>query len=208
MDVYYIDPLLLLGLQGAVTSIIIIFLLIFVGPLDCEFEIGLCTKDKSIDSFSDAISYFSSHINYLLLYLLQIIMIYFYNICLIFTNYYYSPQIRLLSKIVRAFMRWFIYFIPFLGNNLDKNIFNLLIELLSILLQLSGAFIFIELVIIRVFGMDKNVSSEIIKREVKDFIDSDSLISTEIVTIDCNDNDNNLNPDIIRSNMNINDSIY
>ena len=57
-------------------------------------------------------------------------------------------------------MRWFIYFIPFLGNNLDKNIFNLLIELLSILLQLSGAFIFIELVIIRVFGMVQKLLKE------------------------------------------------
>ena len=190
MDIYYIEPLLLLGLQGAITSIIIIFLLIFVGPLNCGYDIGLCTKNNPIDSFSQAMTFFSSHVDYLLLYLGQIVILYFYNICLVYTNYHYSPQIRLLSKIGRSFLRWFIYFIPFFGNNLDNSVLSLLIELFSLLLQMIGTFIFIEILIICAFDLNKNIITEIIKRETIDFISNEGLIHTEFTYIKADDEDN------------------
>ena len=151
MDKLFFEPLLILGLQGVFKFVIMIILLIFVGPLTCnfdfkskfDFETGLCTDGKPIDDAIEGIKIIFSKIDYLLLQLCQIVLQYFYNIFRIYTNYYYSPAHRLFSKTIRAFLRWFLYFIPYFGNNASKEFVTLLAECIGYILQIVGLMIFI-----------------------------------------------------------------
>ena len=189
MDKIFFAPLLILGLQGVIKFIIMLILLIFVGPLNCEFsslldfETGLCTENKPIDDAIQGIMFIFSHIDYLLLTICQIVLQYSYNIFRVYINYYYSPAHRLFSKTIRAFLRWLLYFIPYFGNNASNEFITLLAECIGFILQIVGLMIFIEVVILGMFSLNKNVTEEIEKRQLKDYEDKEKIMNTEISMI-------------------------
>ena len=124
-----------------------------------------------------------SHIDYLLLTICQIVLQYSYNIFRVYINYYYSPAHRLFSKTIRAFLRWLLYFIPYFGNNASNEFITLLAACIGFILQIVGLMIFIEVVILGMFSLNKNVTEEIEKRQLKDYEDKEKIMNTEISMI-------------------------
>lgn len=86
------------------------------------------------------------------------------------TNFHFSPAHRIISKIFRSILIWGLSYFSFYGSKWkNKNIFQIILELISLILQSIGLLIFIELLIITLCDMDKYVASEITKREINEY---------------------------------------
>ena len=85
------------------------------------------------------------------------------------TNYHYSPAHRVIPKTFRSFLVWLLKFNRFFGNNSSKATSVIIGIFISYLFQMIGVLLFVEILIIGVFGINKNIEEEITKREMDEF---------------------------------------
>ena len=86
------------------------------------------------------------------------------------TNYHYTPAHRIIPKTFRRFLAWALVFIPnFPQKGESKTVGQIVGELFSHYFQMFGVLIFVEVLIIGVFNINKNIESEITKREVEEY---------------------------------------
>lgn len=170
MEKKYVDPLLMLGLEGVIGMIITAIFYFFIGNMICSISTAFCTLNLPIDNFSNAMTFLGSHLAFLFIYIIQIFILFAYNLCRMLTNFHFSPAHRIISKIFRSILIWGLSYFSFYGSKWkNKNIFQIIIELISLILQSIGLLIFIELLIITLCDMDKYVASEITKREIDEY---------------------------------------
>lgn len=84
-------------------------------------------------------------------------------------NYHYTPAHRVIPKTFRKVLVWIIQFIPFFGDNAKESYHVIIGELLSYIFQMFGVLMFAEVIIVGICEVDKNIESEIIKREMEEF---------------------------------------
>ena len=148
MEMKFVNPLLLIGVEGVIGLSIMIILFIFVGPITCGKDMGICIAGQPVDDFQDGMNYLLSHRAYLYMYCGQIVLMFLYNICRMYVNYHFTPAHRLLSKRLRALLIWILYFFREFGENQDEKLSVLFGEGATFLFQLIGISIFVELIII------------------------------------------------------------
>ena len=170
MEKKYVAPLLLLGLEGAIGVFIIGICFIFVGRIKCEIVIGLCELHKPIDDLGQGFKFLFTHYEYLILNFIRFIFLILYNVSRVLTNYHYTPAHRIIPKTFRRFLAWALVFIPnFPQSGEPKKAKQILGEFFAHFLQMFGVLLFVEVLIIGVFNINKYIVSEIIRREIDEY---------------------------------------
>ena len=129
--------------------------------------------------FSVSFDFLGSNYQYIIIFFCRFLVHLVYNILRVLTNFHYSPAHRVIPKTFRSFIVWLWAFIPFFGSNASEPFLINLGTLASYLFQMIGVLIFVEVLIISVFGIDKNIEEEITRREMSEFNNRiDGLIVT------------------------------
>ena len=180
MDKKYFHPLLVLGLEGIVGIFLILVIIIIYSPFHCSYPIEneICRKD-SLDDFLDKMKQVLTSY-YIIYFLFQILLTLLSNVFRIYSTFYLTPTHRILSMEIEYLLVLVInsvynLFCSSKDDSSSKN--NVFIELIMLIDEIIGVLIFVELIIVRVCGMNKNVASEISKREITEsnIVDIDSL---------------------------------
>ena len=116
--------------------------------------------------------------NYISTTIVYIILVFLLNIFRLLTIYHYIPAYHFIPTQFRAFILWIIQMIiPFKEEVVKFSYFTLG----GYVLEIIGIVILLEIVLIKVFGMDKNVEIEIIQRQTEDVLENLTLLSLEEV---------------------------
>ena len=167
----YVNEYLLLGGEGVFGVIVTTILLIFGSKRCGDYSID-CNFQKFITDIKNADYFFipTTIVYFILVFLL--------NIFRLLTIYHYIPAYHFIPTQFRAFILWIIQMIiPFKDEVIKFSYFTLG----GYILEIIGILILLEIVIIKVFGMDKNVEIEIIKRQNEDLLENVGLYSLEEV---------------------------
>ena len=168
----YVNEYLLLGGEGVFGVIVTTILLIFGSKRCGDYSID-CNFQKFITDIKNA-GYF-----YIPTTIVYFILVFLLNIFRLLTIYHYIPAYHFIPTQFRAFILWIIQMIiPFKNEVIKFSYFTLG----GYILEIIGIIILLEIVIIKVFGMDKNVEIEIIKRQNEDLLENVSLYSLEEVS--------------------------
>ena len=163
----YVNEYLLLGGEGVFGVIVTTILLIFGSKRCGDYSID-CNFQKFITDIKNA-GYF-----YIPTTIVYFILVFLLNIFKLLTIYHYIPAYHFIPTQFRAFILWIIQMIiPFKNKVIKFSYFTLG----GYILEIIGILILLEIVIIKVFGMDKNVEIEIIKRQNEDLLENVSLYS-------------------------------
>ena len=158
----------MLGGEGLVGIIVVGISLLFVSKTECSIEIGLCDKGSMIDDVKTGFQFLILHYEYLLVMICNFVFIPLYNVFGVMMNYHYTPAHRVIPKTFKVLV-WIIQFIPFFGDNAKESYHVIIGELLSYIFQMFGVLMFAEVIIVGICEVDKNIESEIIKREMEEF---------------------------------------
>ena len=179
MEKMFLDPLLMLAGEGFVGVIIVGISFFVIDGMDCSVEVGLCKKGEKVEDLSVSFGFLGSNYQYIIIFFCRFLVHLVYNILRVLTNFHYSPAHRVIPKTFRSFIVWLWAFIPFFGSNASEPFLINLGTLASYLFQMIGVLIFVEVLIISVFGIDKNIEEEITRREMSEFNNRiDGLIVT------------------------------
>lgn len=164
----YVNEYLLLGGEGVFGVIVTTILLIFGFKRCGDYSID-CNFQKFITDIKNA-GYF-----YIPTTIVYFILVFLLNIFRLLTIYHYIPAYHFIPTQFRAFILWIIQMIIFKDEVIKFSYFTLG----GYILEIIGILILLEIVIIKVFGMDKNVEIEIIKRQNEDLLENVRLYSLE-----------------------------
>ena len=168
MDIQYINPILLVGLEGVIgfTMLSIVFLPcphLYIVP--CPEKIGIC-NGKYFETFTDKIVDIFTKEGYLLGHIFLICGLLSFNLFRSLTIFYYSPIHKAMANTGKLVLYWILgmmgteYFEGITGFFHLANIISFFAYFISVI----GIFIFLEFLIIGLFHLDRNTSLHITKR--------------------------------------------
>ena len=186
MDIHYINPLLIVGLEGVVgfTSLSIAFL-----PFKyyCPFDsLGVCKqlRDTEGNAIYSALEDFPMKLKeiftkegFALGYFFLIFGLLIFNFFRTFTIFYYTPIHKAMANTVKIFFFRLLGMINtdyFGGNGKSFLSFVNIISLIAYFISLLGVSIFLELIMLGFMHLDCNTSFNITKRS-KYEIDEDLI---------------------------------
>lgn len=169
MEKMYVDPLLMLGGEGIVGVIVVGCSFFLVNNVECSFKSGLCYYGNSkVDDLYQGLHFLFTHYKHLIAKAISFVFLVSYNVFRVLMNFHYTPAHRMIPKTFRRFLMWLINFIPIFYTT--KKTTTLIIgELASYIIQMFGVMMFVELIIVGVWGINKNIESEITKREKEEY---------------------------------------
>ena len=153
MESKYVSPYRLLFFEGAVqviTGSLIEMVLLLVNPVSC-FE-------RSIVEFFTLV-YQTRVVLYILLFILGESGL---NILMRLTNFYFSPTHRSVSDTLSSLL-WWGYALNYIDST-KKDATSVALNVTGYVLMMFGCLLYNELIIIYVFGCEKNTKQEVAKR--------------------------------------------
>ena len=168
MDIQYINPILLVGLEGIIgfTMLSIVFLPCpHLYNFPCPYNLEIC-KGESLENFPEKINDIFTKKGYLLSHIFLICGLLSFNLFRSLTIFYYSPIHKAMANTGKLVLYWILgmmdidYFNGIAGFFHWENIFSFFAYFISVI----GIFIFLEFLIIGLFNLDRNTSLHITKR--------------------------------------------
>ena len=154
METEYVSPYLIISTEGAF-GLILCF-------ISFQFLNDTCTKTFFI--CSDEIHYwenfkaFFNDTNLIIALILFFIGVFCVNTFKMLTNQSYSPTHRAIGDNLSAFIFWIIQFFAF---NSKEELWKTILKGITYIIMFLGIFIFLELIIINVFDMNRNTKDSI-----------------------------------------------
>ena len=138
-------------------------MLIILNEKECPIDANYCNEGKAIDSFIDAINTIVSDYRYCFVSCLYLLCLFGYNLSRILIVFHYSPIYYI---ILNNFQSIFLWIAQLLFEKSDT--FSIITVFMNII-EIFGVFVALEIIIIKVCGMNKNVTWEITKRQAEEF---------------------------------------
>ena len=168
MDVKFVSPFVVIGLEGVVGMITItvgtiIYCLIYINSCDFlnkygEYFIRMYTTSKMR----------------LVWYILLLVGLFSFNTFKVLTNDAYYPTYKGLSDVFGHFFRWVVLIL--IGSDKTNFTFrHFFIKILSYVIMMMGIIIYLEIIQLNFCGFNKNTRKEITIRTLSD-ISIDSII--------------------------------
>lgn len=175
MDIQYIDPLLLQGLEGLFGMVVLILIYIPLSFIPCpkSNEYGICPEkaDYIVNPLKEVQILFENNINIICSFVIIVILTLF-NLLRVTVLFYFTPNHKVMVNTMRPFLFCLlgIFQIKLFANKNEPWI-NV-VSMISYVICIIGMVIFLELVLIGVCSFDKNTTKLIALRSNQDFMDN------------------------------------
>ena len=171
MEYKYINPFIIVFLEGLSGTLIMIILLVSISYMKCTPESSFFCNDYGyVESFGRTIKYIFTHSYYALLFSCFLIFIFLTNTFRILINEHYSPVHRGISNTISPCFKWILRVtIPFFhsANQISDLSYYFGISF-SYIFMIIGVLIFLQVILINCCNISHNIREEIIKRETQD----------------------------------------
>ena len=97
------------------------------------------------------------------------------NLCIMKVIYLFTPQHVGFLNVVSSLKNYILY----IFNSVGKSPFDIIINILSFFIAIIGTLIFNEMIIVRLFELDKGTKQGILKREKLDLLEMESSVLEE-----------------------------
>ena len=97
------------------------------------------------------------------------------NLCIMKVIYLFTPQHVGFLNVVSSLKNYILY----IFNSVEKSPFDIIINILSFFIAIIGTLIFNEMIIVRLFELDKGTKQGILKREKLDLLEMESSVLEE-----------------------------
>lgn len=167
IDSKFYDPFMLIAGEGISGFIITSILLQITKNVTCKNnKYNLCyEKGKPVDDFIEAMTYLFHNKEERLTYLGLFISLLFYNNLRILTTEHFTPLHRNIAKDLRGFILFFIKFIPYFKH---KSLGKAIGEIGTYIVMFIGDLIFLEIIILGFWELNRNTKDEVIIRETQE----------------------------------------
>ena len=149
MQSNYVSPYKLLFLEGSISLILQVILLIIIAIT------GL---------FEETPFYENCEPLHILIFFFFFLSEAFLNLFVLLTNFYYSPTHRSVSDSLACLILTIIFLFMEGGTDYSANIWYIITLIIGMPLLLFGCLLYNELIIVYVWGLNSNTSKEVIKR--------------------------------------------
>lgn len=157
----YVNEYLVLGGEGIIGFVLSIGIMLVSDTIQCPLRSQFCNEGKSFDSFEVVLFLFKNY-KYLLVIILGICCDFMYNISRILMTYHYIPAYYIIPKNFQVFLLWILK-VAFM-----KSVNFSIVTLIVYIIELFGLLVLLEIITIKLFGINKNVEGEIRKRQTED----------------------------------------
>ena len=167
LESFRLSPYKLLFYEGVFGAVICGFSFLISYFIPCK-DNDFCTpyNGKLYDIFTDLTDFWNkSHVQIFLFLFLFISG--FYNLFCKLTLYYFSPNQQTVSDPISSFFLYFYYY----SLDIDDAFINSGLPLIGYLIIIFSALIYNEIIIIYVFGLQKDCKEEVIKRAREESVD-------------------------------------
>lgn len=169
MDTIYLSPYLIEGIEGLIGSIVISLLFFILWSIPCLKESNFCTYDSKksnqmMENFFGTIGSIIRDKECTIWFLIEFIGRIFYNLFGILTVQAFSPiHTSIAEATIKDFSFWLfcnIVFNEYFEENKDSGRV-IIIKSISFFINFVGYFIFLEILILNTFEMNRNTGKEI-----------------------------------------------
>ena len=167
IDIQYINPYLIISLQGIIGVVVIGILLLIFNNIPCPKEASFCEKEKMIEDFNETMRILFSNKESIIGIILMFFGICGFNIFRMKTIQIYSPTHRVLTNIITSFLHWIfvdLIFYNYFEMKLTDTLEIIIVKLISYFISLIGLSIFLEIIIINAFNLNRNTNKAITER--------------------------------------------
>lgn len=169
MDTKYVSPYVVVSFEGLGGVVVMIIVFLVLNQFPCDPDSLICdydsTSNHSVENFFESISYIFSHYEYYFPFIKLYFSMLFFNIFRLKSNEHYSPTHRSIADCFGALLKWILTFaLPFLkpGNVTPLSIVGTSI---AYVIMMIGLVIYLEIIVLKVFGLERNTRYHIIQRE-------------------------------------------
>ena len=169
MDTKYVSPYVVVSFEGLGGVVVMIIVFLVLNQFPCDPDSLICdydsTSNHSVENFFETISYIFSHYEYYFPFIKLYFSMLFFNLFRLKTNEHYSPTHRSIADCFGALCKWILTLaLPFLD---EGNVTPLSIVGTSIayVIMMIGLVIYLEIIVLKVFGLERNTRYHIIQRE-------------------------------------------
>ena len=169
----FVDLFLMLACEGIAGIVLVTISSLLFANKTCTFEnyYDFCVNEAKIDNIKYALKFIRYHYQYIIYYSVKIISLICYNIFRILTNFHYTPAHFVIYNTMLKVMV-FIYNLVkplFIEDQPSLSFKEVLGTSIAYIIEMFGVAVFLELMIIGIWGINKNIESEIMKREIEEF---------------------------------------
>lgn len=167
MDFKYLSPYLIIATEGLIGIIIIPLLFLFINTFICTSFISICNvSQEPVNELINAINGLFIRTEYIIGIILFIIGVFFFNLFGMLTTKAYSPTHRSISDTITSLIIWILtshIFKNYLKSEEEK-FDTIIVKSISYIVIFFGLLIFLEIIIIDVFDLNRNTTKYINKR--------------------------------------------
>ena len=179
MEIQYIDPLKVIGLEGLFGSIIMIIAFIPLYYIKCPIteqgtNSGICKEGTDyIEAPNYMINQIFSSLKNSIFIIILILCLCIFNIFRLLVLFYFSPNHIVMANTMRPFLFWILsIFFPEVFSGYSEPWINI-ITCIAYLFSLFGMVIFLEFVLISLWDLDRNTTLLIAQRGKSDFAEAE-----------------------------------
>ena len=167
MDFKYLSPYLIIATEGLIGTIIIPLFFLFINTFICTSFISICNvSQEPVNELINTINGLFIRTEYIIGIILFIIGVFFFNLFGILTTKAYSPTHRSISDTITSLIIWILtshIFKNYLKTEEEK-FDTIIVKSISYIVIFFGLLIFLEIIIIDVFDLNRNTTKYINKR--------------------------------------------
>ena len=179
MELQYIDPLKIIGLEGLFGSIILIIGFIPLYYIPCPIKeqgdnSGICKENSAhIEDPIDMLNQIFSSLKNSIFVIILILSLCIFNLFRVLVLFYYSPNHIVMANTMRPFLFWVLsLFAQDVFKGYSEPWINI-ITCIAYLFSLFGMVIFLEFVLISLLDLDRNTTLLIAQRGKSDFAEAE-----------------------------------
>ena len=171
MDFKFVSPFVLISFEGfaGVFCLIISFIVLYF--IQCPSETSYLCSFASLthheyENFFLTSKLIFSHYEYLLTIIGLFLSFMLFNTFRALTNFHFSPAHRAIADTFSFCLTWVAKLtIPVLGGIGTNSLIYYIFAFVAMLIMLCGVFIYLEIIIVNVCGIEMNTTNEILFRE-------------------------------------------